>query len=66
MIELEGKDTAYETGASDSDQGIIAIYDVWALSTNLKENLDRIGTATKARVVMPDYYRGQAWTAERA
>ena len=65
MIDLEGQDKLYETGDTSSKLAIIAVYDIWALSPNLKENLDRIGEAAKVDVVMPDYYRGDAWSVER-
>ena len=66
MIKLDSTDRLYETGSISSTMAILAFYDIWALSPNLKQNLDRIGEAAKVHVVMPDFYRGDAWTTERA
>jgi dienelactone hydrolase len=64
----------YVTGDKNAKLAIIAIYDVFGFHNNTKQFCDLLSSATGARVVIPDFFRGsqrpenreemQAWIAQ--
>jgi len=44
---------------------IICAYDIFGFHPNTKEVCDNIALATGARVIMPDFYRGDYWSESR-
>lgn len=56
-----GNLTVYESQNRAAKRLLIAVYDIFGLSTNMKQVVDTIAELYDFRVVMPDFFRGTAW-----
>jgi len=56
-----GNITVYEAHNRTSNRLLIAVYDIFGLSTNMKQVVDTIADRYNFRVVMPDFFRGVWW-----
>jgi dienelactone hydrolase len=60
---LDGGLEVYETGVVDSERLLLCTYDIFGFHPVTKQFCDKLGSAGY-RVVMPDYFRGQAFSLE--
>jgi len=58
MEKVGGLD-CYAIGPKDSKKAIIVVYDIFGFWPTTKQGADILAEATKARVVMPDFFRGK-------
>jgi len=56
-----GNLTVYESDNRSSKRLLIAVYDIFGFSDNMKEVVDTIADLYGFRVVMPDFFRGFWW-----
>lgn len=49
------------TGSKDAKNAIIAMYDIFGYWPQTQQGADLLAEATKTVVVMPDFFRGNAW-----
>jgi len=56
-----GNLTVYESQNRDSHRLLIAVYDIFGLTTNMEQVVDTIAELYNFRVVLPDFFRGFAW-----
>jgi len=56
-----GNVTVYETDNRSAKRVLIAVYDIFGLTNNMKEVCDTIADMYDFRVVMPDFFRGFWW-----
>ncbi|CAL8122783.1 unnamed protein product [Orchesella dallaii] len=56
-----GNLTVYESQNRAAKRVLIAVYDIFGLSTNMKQVVDSIAELYDFRVVMPDFFRGVYW-----
>lgn len=59
-----GNLTVYESQNRAAKRLLIAVYDIFGMSTNMKQVVDTIAEMYDFRVVMPDFFRGTAWKDE--
>ncbi|SPC66980.1 related to AIM2 - cytoplasmic protein involved in mitochondrial function or organization [Ustilago sp. UG-2017b] len=50
---------AYVIGPKDAKKAIVVVYDVFGYWPTTKQGADLLAEATKARIVMPDFFRGK-------
>jgi len=55
----------YTVSPKDANRAIIVIYDVFGFHPNTKQFADILANTHGFRVVMPDFFRGEPWTAAR-
>nr|CDI52577.1 dienelactone hydrolase [Melanopsichium pennsylvanicum 4] len=58
MTKVGGLD-AYTIGPKDSKKAIVVVYDIFGYWPTTKQGADLLADATKARIVMPDFFRGK-------
>lgn len=63
MDKIGGLD-AYVIGPKDSKKAIVVVYDIFGYWPTTKQGADLLAEATKARVVMPDFFRGSPFPQE--
>jgi dienelactone hydrolase len=56
-----GNLTVYESQNRAAKRVLIAVYDIFGLSTNMKQVVDTIAELHDFRVVLPDFFRGNVW-----
>jgi len=56
-----GNLTVYESQNRDAHRLIIVAYDIFGMSTNIKQVVDSIAELYNFRVVLPDFFRGFVW-----
>lgn len=56
-----GNLTVYEAQNRTAKRVLIAVYDIFGLSTNMKQVVDQVSELYDFRVVMPDFFRGIYW-----
>ncbi|PWZ00539.1 alpha/beta-hydrolase [Testicularia cyperi] len=54
----------YAIGPKDSKKAIVVVYDIFGYWPTTKQGADILAEATKARVVMPDFFRGKPFPQE--
>lgn len=64
VVEVGGIEV-YSVGPSDAKAAIVGIYDIFGFHNNTKQFCDLVASATHARVLLPDFFRGAPWTAEK-
>lgn len=64
-MEKVGELEAYVIGPKDSKKAIVVVYDVFGYWPTTKQGADLLAEATKARVVMPDFFRGDPFPQEK-
>ncbi|GAK63557.1 dienelactone hydrolase family protein [Moesziomyces antarcticus] len=62
-LKLGGLDT-YVAGPKDASKAIVVVYDIFGLWPTTKQGVDVLAEATKARVVLPDFFRGKPFPQE--
>ncbi|SJX61803.1 related to AIM2-cytoplasmic protein involved in mitochondrial function or organization [Sporisorium reilianum f. sp. reilianum] len=60
---IAGIDT-YVIGPKDAKKAIVVVYDIFGFHNATKQGADLLADATKARVVMPDFFRGKPFPQE--
>lgn len=63
MEKIGGLDT-YVIGPKDAKKAIVVVYDIFGYWPTTKQGADLLADATKARVVMPDFFRGKPFPQE--
>ncbi|SPO21908.1 related to AIM2 - cytoplasmic protein involved in mitochondrial function or organization [Ustilago trichophora] len=63
MERIGGLDT-YVIGPKDAKKAIVVVYDIFGFWPTTKQGADLLADATKARVVMPDFFRGKPFPQE--
>ncbi|KAJ1028610.1 hypothetical protein NDA16_001776 [Ustilago loliicola] len=61
-IEKIGGLDAYTIGPKDAKKAIVVVYDIFGFWPTTQQGADLLADATKARVVMPDFFRGKPLT----
>lgn len=56
-----GNLTVYESQNRAAQRVLIAVYDIFGLSTNMKQVVDSIAELHDFRVVLPDFFHGSSW-----
>lgn len=51
----------YSVGPSDAEYGLLCVFDIFGMTPNTKQGCDALSKATGYRVVLPDFFRGEAW-----
>lgn len=55
---------AYVIGPKDAKKAIVVVYDIFGYWPTTKQGADIMADATKARIVMPDFFRGKPFPQE--
>ncbi|EST07675.1 Dienelactone hydrolase [Kalmanozyma brasiliensis GHG001] len=58
MEKIGGLDT-YVIGPKDAKKAIVVVYDIFGFHNATKQGADLLADSTKARVIMPDFFRGK-------
>lgn len=56
-----GNITVYEAENRTAKRVVIAVYDIFGPSTNIKQVVDELSNMYNMRVVLPDFFRGHSW-----
>ncbi|TKY87114.1 hypothetical protein EX895_003791 [Sporisorium graminicola] len=64
-IEKIGGLDSYVVGPKDAKKAIVVVYDIFGFHNATKQGADLLADATKARVVMPDFFRGKPYPQEQ-
>jgi len=65
QIHTLGDLPVYSVGPNDASLVIVCVYDIFGFHNNTKQFSDLVAKGTGARVITPDFFRGQPWTAEK-
>ncbi|KAI7871868.1 dienelactone hydrolase [Spinellus fusiger] len=65
VIEDQNGVKTYSIGPKGSKKAIIVIYDIFGFSNNAKQFCDALANYCGYNVIMPDYMKGDYWTAEK-
>ncbi|ORZ22631.1 Alpha/Beta hydrolase protein [Absidia repens] len=63
-MEQVGDLPCYVVGPADAKKAIVVIYDIFALHNNTKQFADILAKKCNYKVVMPDFFRGDACSVE--